>query len=190
MTVLAAAITKQDGVVIAADEEISWIGGKSHEGGIKLWVDKDHKFAFGAAGNIRAAQILRHWTEWPEFREHHKDIEAFVVKEVVPAMRESLSEHGALETSKKIDSFQGELIIAWDTNLIVVDEDFSITIPKSNRWAAGSGASEALGSMGDEGPWTKNDVIKAAKVATKTAEGVSGEIYYITTKSMEVKKSI
>ena len=79
--------------------------------------------------------------------------------------------------------------MAWGNNLIAIDEDFTVTIPVTGRWAMGSGLSEAFGSLGDEGPWTRNDVIKAARVATKTAVGVGGDIYYTTSKSLEVKKS-
>ena len=53
----------------------------------------------------------------------------------------------------------------------------------------GSGAPEAFGYLGDEGPWTKNDVIKAVKNATKTAVGVGGDVWYITSKSFEIKKA-
>ena len=44
MTIIAAAITKQDGVVIAADSEISWDFTKADDGPNKLWVDKERKF--------------------------------------------------------------------------------------------------------------------------------------------------
>lgn len=189
MTVLAAAVTKQDGVVIAADSQISWDYSKSDEGSGKLWVEKDRKYIFGGCGSIRAMQVIQHWTDWPEFRDYHRDdIEKFVIKEIIPSLRDALSENGALESSKKIETFGAGLIMAWEDNLIAIDEDFSITIPVSGRWAMGSGGSEAFGSLGEEGPWTKNDVIKAAKNATKTAIGVGGDIYYITSKSLEVKK--
>ena len=188
MTILAAAITKMDGVVIAADSQISWDYSKSDEGPGKLWTDKDRRYVFGGCGSIRAMQVIQHWAEWPEFREFH-DLERFIIREAIPAMREALNEHGALESSKKIESFGAGIIMAWDNNLIAIDEDFSITIPISGRWAMGSGASEAFGYLGDEGPWTKGDVIKAARNAAKTAVGVGGDIYYVTTKNMEIKKA-
>ena len=189
MTVLAAAITRLDGVVISADSQISWDYNKSDEGPGKLWVEKDCKYVFGGCGSIRAMQVIQHWTDWPEFRDYHRDdIEKFVIKEIIPALREALDSHGALESSRKVESFGAGIIMAWEDNLVAIDEDFSITIPVSGRWAMGSGGGEAFGSLGDEGPWTKNDVIKAAKNATKTAMGVGGDIYYVTSKSLEVKK--
>ena len=189
MTIIAAAITKQDGVVIAADSEISWDFTKADDGPNKLWVDKERKFIFGGAGGYRSGQVIKHWTEWPEFREHHHDVEMFMVKEVVPAIKSSLSENGAMRESKGLETSDAIIIMAWGNNLVVVEEDFSVIIPPLGRWAIGSGQSEAFGSMGDEGPWTKNDVIKAAKVATKTAVGVGGEVYYVTSKGLEVKKA-
>jgi ATP-dependent protease HslVU (ClpYQ) peptidase subunit len=190
MTVLAAAITKVDGVVIAADSEISWDYNKTHEGSGKLWIDKERQYIFGGCGSVRATQVIQHWTDWPELREFHRDnLEQFIVKDVIPAMRTALDEHGALETSKKIESFGAGLIIIIDDKIIAIDDDFSVTIPISGRWAMGSGAPEAFGSLGDEGPWTKNDVIKAARNATKTAVGVSGDIWYATSKSLEIKQA-
>ena len=190
MTVLAAAVTRLDGVVIAADSQISWDYTKSDEGSGKLWVDRERKFIFASCGDIRAAQVVQHWTDWPEFRDYHQgDVERFVIKEVVPAMREALNDHGALAVSKQVESFGAGIIMAWGNNLVAIDEDFTVTIPVTGRWAMGSGLSEAFGSLGDEGPWTKNDVIKAARMATKTAVGVGGDIYYATSKSLEVKKS-
>jgi ATP-dependent protease HslVU (ClpYQ) peptidase subunit len=188
MTVLAAAITKMDGVVIAADSQIAWDYSKSNEGPSKLWVEKDRKYIFGGCGSIRAMQVVQYWTEWPEFREFH-ELDKFAIKEIIPSMREALNEHGALESSKKIETFGAGIIMAWDNNLVAIDEDFSVTIPVSGRWAMGSGGSEAFGSLGDSGPWTKADVIKAAKNAAKTALGVGGDIYYVTTKSMEIRKA-
>jgi ATP-dependent protease HslVU (ClpYQ) peptidase subunit len=188
MTVLAAAITKMDGIVIAADSQISWDFTKSDEGSGKLWIDKERKFIFGGCGSVRAMQVIQYWTEWPEFREFHA-IDRFVAKEIIPAMREVLNDHGALESSKKVETFGAGLIMAWENNIVAIDEDFSFTIPVSGRWAMGSGGSEAFGSLGDQGPWTKSDVIKAARNAAKTAVGVGGDIYYVTSKSLEIKKA-
>ena len=188
MTVLAAAITKLDGIVIAADSQFTWDYSKSDEGPTKLWVEKDRKYIFGGCGSVRAMQVVQYWTEWPEFRDFH-EIDRFAVRDIVPAIREALNEHGALESSRKVETFGAGIIMAWNNNLVVIDEDFTVAIPVSGRWAMGSGASEAFGSLGDEGPWTKADVIKAARAAKKTALGVGGDIYYATTKSMEIRKA-
>ena len=188
MTVLAAAITKLDGIVIAADSQFTWDYSKSDEGPTKLWVEKDRKYIFGGCGSVRAMQVVQYWTEWPEFRDFH-EIDRFAVRDIVPAIREALNEHGALESSRKVETFGAGIIMAWNSNLVVIDEDFTVAIPVSGRWAMGSGASEAFGSLGDEGPWTKADVIKAARAAKKTALGVGGDIYYATTKSMEIRKA-
>ena len=188
MTVLAAAITKLDGIVIAADSQFTWDYSKSDEGPTKLWVEKDRKYIFGGCGSVRAMQVVQYWTEWPEFRDFH-EIDRFAVRDIVPAIREALNEHGALESSRKVETFGAGIIMAWNSNLVVIDEYFTVAIPVSGRWAMGSGASEAFGSLGDEGPWTKADVIKAARAAKKTALGVGGDIYYVTTKSMEIRKA-
>lgn len=188
MSVITAAITKADGVVLAADSEISGIYTKDKDGYCKLFVTEQQGFVFGGAGNIRPLQVIKHWTNWPIFRDYHIDIEEFVIKEVVPEIRTALFEHGALEVSKKTESFEGELIMAWKNNLVVIDSDFSVTIPSSGRYAIGSGMQEALGSLTNQGPWTKSDVIKAAQSSAITAVGVGGPIYYVTTKTPIIQK--
>jgi len=187
MTVIAAAITKGDGVVIVGDSEVTHDFTKDNDGFSKLWVSEEHSFIFGGCGSIRAMQIVRYWTDWPYYRSN-TDPEEFVIKEVVPRIRESLSLHGALLVSKKTESFDGALIMAWDNNLVVIDEDFGVTVPVSGRYAIGSGQSEALGSLGNKGPWIKSEVIEAAKRSAVTALGVGGPLWTVTTRTHRVEK--
>ena len=78
--------------------------------------------------------------------------------------------------------------MAWEDNLVVIDEDFGVTIPFSARYAIGSGQSEALGALGNEGGWTREDVIEAAHRATVTAIGVGGPLYSINTVDLTVRQ--
>jgi len=187
MTVIAAAITKKDGIVIVGDSEVTWDYTKDNDGFSKLWVSENHKLIFGGCGSIRAMQVIKHWVDWPYFREDN-DVEEFAIKELVPKVRDALYDHGALEVNKRTESFDGSLIVAWGNNLVVIDDGFGVSIPASGRAAIGSGISEALGSMGNVGPWVKEDVIEAASRATITALGVGGPLWLATTKSMTLEK--
>ena len=188
MTVIAAAITEEDGVVIVGDSEITYDWTKDNDGYSKVWVADSQSYIFGSCGSLRVMQILKHWVEWPYFHDHHEDIESFVVREVIPKVRDSLFEHGAMEVSKKTENFDGDIIMAWDDNLVVIDGSLSVQIPISGRYAIGSGMQESLGALGNEGPWTKEDVIEAARRATITALGVGGPLWVATTDSMTVEK--
>ena len=121
MTVIAAAITKKDGVVIVGDSELSGDYTKDTDGYSKVWVSENQGYIFGACGSLRVMQVIKHWTTWPYFRSDITDLEEFVVKEMVPNIREALFEHGALEVNKKTESFEGDVIMAWDNNLVVID---------------------------------------------------------------------
>lgn len=187
MTVIAAAITRRDGVVIVGDSELTWDYTKDDDGSSKLWVAPQHQFIFGGCGNVRSMQVIKHWVDWPHFRDDH-DVEEFMVKEVVTRIREALQYHGAMSVSKRTESFDGSIIMAWQNNLAVIDDSFGVAIPASGRYAIGSGISEALGSLGNTGPWSKGDVIEAARRATLTALGVGGPLWVTTTRSLQVEQ--
>jgi hypothetical protein len=187
MTVVASALTKGDGVVLVADSQISTDYSKANEGFCKLWVNETQGYVFGGAGSVRTLQVLKHWTSWPYFGPQFHDVEEFVVKEVVPQMRMALLEHGALTVNKKTETFDGSLIMAWNETLVVIEEDFGVFLPSSNRAAIGSGMSEALGSLGNRGIWIKSEVIEAARRSTITAVGVGEPLWVVSTRSLKVE---
>ena len=181
MTVIAAALTVEHGVVIVGDSELSTPFTRDNDGYSKVWVDEVHEgYIFGGAGNLRELQIIKYHVPWPYYRDIYP-VEEFVVKEVVPKMREALIDNGV-----KMEDYESSFIMAWGDNLVVIDDDFGVTIPLSARYAIGSGQSEALGALGNEGGWTKYDVIMAAERATVTAIGVGGPLYAIDTRDMTV----
>jgi hypothetical protein len=183
MTVISAALTNNHGVVIVGDSELSNSFTKDNDGYSKVWVDETHEgYIFGGAGKLRELQIIKHWVAWPYYRDIYT-VEEFIVKEVVTKMREALIEHGV-----KIEEYESSFIMAWDNNLVVIDESFGVTIPTSYRYAIGSGQSEALGSLGNEGPWDREDVIESAYRATVTAIGVSGPLWEVNTQDLIVKQ--
>ena len=134
-------------------------------------------------------QVIKHWTSWPFYRPG-TDIEEFMVKEVVPAVHGSLDEHNALMVNNETKeiSFDGAFIMAWGDILVVIEEDFSVMSPVSQRYAIGSGQSEALGHLGNQPPYTKEDVIEAARKSLITSIGVGGPLWVVTTKTMIVEQ--
>jgi len=183
MTVIAAAVTADNGVVIVGDSELSTPYTRDSDGYSKVWVDEVHEgYIFGGAGNLRELQIIKYHVAWPYYR-GLTPVEEFIVKEVVPRMRDALIDNGI-----KMEDYESSFIMAWDSTLVVIDQDFGVTIPISARYAIGSGQSEALGALGNEGEWTKKDVIEAAHRATVTAIGVGGPLYEVDTVELLVRQ--
>jgi len=183
MTVIAAALTTDNGIVIVGDSELSTQFTRDNDGYSKVWVDEVNEgYIFGGAGNLRELQIIKYHVAWPYYRDIYP-VEEFIVKEVVPKMRDALVDNGV-----KMEDYESSFIMAWGDNLVVIDEDFGVTIPLSARYAIGSGQSEAFGALGNEGGWTKDDVIEAAHRATVTAIGVGGPLYAVDTIDLTVRQ--
>ena len=179
MTVIVAARMKK-GVVIAADSLTSSGWEKLYADRSKLWTAD--QFAFGAAGCVRTSQVIRHHASWPKFRAaEDTDTEAFLVKSVVPAIRTAVTGTGVTITTNGRESIDSELVIAWDDTLACVSGNGAVVVPLAGRAAIGSGYAEALGYLGDSGPWTIEQVVEAARRATLSAHGCDGRIDYVTT---------
>ncbi|MGW3992211.1 hypothetical protein ACWEF6_01870 [Amycolatopsis sp. NPDC004772] len=182
MTVIVAARNPDGGVTVAADRQTSCGGSQFENSESKLWTAG--KYILGCAGDVRAAQVLRYTAELPTYRpKEDTDWLRFVVTRVVPAMRSALV--GQLAED---DSFIGPIstLIANRGRFAVVYGNGAVLADRSGRTAIGSGELEALGYLGNEGPWTPADVVTAARRAAITDRGVSGPISVADTSSLEV----
>ena len=186
MTVIAAALTKS-GVIMAADAQISAGWQKQAHDLPKLWLSD--QFAMGGAGSMRTCQILKHHATWPKYRpdENGGDLEKFAVVSLVPAIRQAAKEHGALYTHEGIEHVRTTLLLTIHDQLMEISGDGAVVIDPSGRMAIGSGYAEALGTLGDVGPWTERDVIAAAYRATLTAHGCGGPITVLNARKRTIK---
>ena len=192
MTIIVGAITRKDGVVLAADSQTTSGGLKlDGDGGrSKLWVDKEHGYIFGSCGMIRQIQVVQYHVEWPKWRPDEHELVRFGVTEIVPAIRAGVEGHGVLKEKSGVETLDACTIIGLDNeNLLEVESDFCVMPSVNGRIADGSGYAEAYGSLGEKGPWTKDDVIEAARRATLTANGVGGDIYWVSTKDLKIRKA-
>ena len=186
MTVIVAARVR--GFVCVAADTLTTAGWeKLHADRSKLWTADP--YVFGAAGDVRAAQVLQHFTAWPKYRpDEDTNLEAFLVKSVVPAMFTASNDKGVVRTDSGITRLGCETVIAWDDHLAGVWGNGCVHVPDSGRIALGSGYAEALGYLGDSGPWTVDDVCEAARRACITALGCEGPIDYVMTSDTTVKR--
>lgn len=193
MTVIAAARTKKHGIVIASDSEVSWWAHKDN-GGTKLAVmGEDNQWIAGLAGGARDAQVFEHFVDWPQFAAdtlYKGNVEKWAVRELVPRLQQAAIEHGILSGGEHVGlplEFMGAFILATEDTLMVIDGGFYVHVPPQGRFAVGSGANEAFGHLGDRGPWTKSDVIGAARAARVTAHGVGGPVWVVDTKDKTIE---
>ncbi len=187
MTVIAAARTKS-GVVMAADSETSAGWEKIQADRTKLWTDG--QYLIGAAGCVRTAQVVKHYTTWPKFRPgEHDDLERFLVREIVPAIRQAVIGHGVVRTKEGAETMPVTLLVAWGDHIAEVSGNGCALMPKSGRYAIGSGYAEALGALGDVGPWTRANVIESVRRATITAHGCDGPIVFGDTTHLTIEES-
>jgi hypothetical protein len=187
VTVIAAAITETQGVVIAADSQWSNNGQRFFPPVSKLWTAEN--LAMGGSGCGRTGQVLKHHVSWPKYRpEEHADWERFLVKTVVPAIRAGTKDHGIVKTDSGVESLEIGLVLAAGDNLSIVYGNGLAISESAGRVAIGSGCAEALGALGDEGPWTEADVVDAVRRASATARGVGGAITVVDTTTLVVRQ--
>lgn len=105
-------------------------------------------------------------------------------------MRAGVEGHGILKEKNGVENIEAWTIMGLDDeHLLEVEDDFCVMPSIHGRIADGSGYAEAYGSLGEKGPWTKDDVIEAARRATLTANGVGGDIYWVSTKDLKIRKA-
>ncbi len=185
MTVIAAARTRT-GVVMAADSQTSAGWEKIQPDRTKLWTSG--QYLIGAAGNVRAAQVIKHYTTWPKWRpDEDDDVEAFLVKQIVPAIRRAVADSGIVKNHNGAETIPVSLLVAWGDNIADISGDYCALTPKSGRYAIGSGWAEAIGYLGDEGPWTRKDVVEAVRRSTITNLGCADPICVADTKALAVE---
>lgn len=187
MTVIVAALTKDQGVVMAADRLVTAGWEKQYHQAPKLWAAAD-QYAVGAAGTMRCAQVLKHHMDWPKYRpDEDADLEAFLVKSVVPAIRAAVKDRGIVKTEHGVESWDIWLLVAVGDHLASISADGCVIQATSGRMAIGSGSAEALGRLGTTGPWTQADVVDAARRAIQTNTGCDGPISVVDTNTLTVR---
>lgn len=184
MTVIVAAKRKDGRVTVAADRQsTTGSGGQFENAEPKLWVDG--KYVIGCAGDVRVAQVLRFTADWPEYNpKSEPSWLGFVVTQIVPEMRRVLAD----QVAPMEDFYLGSAttLIAVRDRFAVIYENGVVLADRTGRTAIGSGAPEALGYLGNQGPWKAADVATAVSRAAITDAGVSGPISIADTRSLEV----
>ncbi len=143
--------------VVCADSRISSVYSEGaqistlREGSGKVAING--KYLLGAAGDVRAINILHHAFQPPAPPPNvvGKKLDQFFTMKFIPALRECFEAQGYAtperEDKEHIAEQNSTIIVAVNGVLYVVDGDYSWSSDVNGIYAIGSGSSYALGAM-------------------------------------------
>ena len=153
MTTIAAQITGEV-VTLAWDSQTTW--------GNQRYVSDDKVFqvgdvVLGVSGLVRDSDLLKHalvvaspkgwWKRRKARKAQLADPRGWVVRNVVPKVRQVLSDHGALEEYNGASSSNSHVLIVAPGYVGVLDMSFSLVDTLDDFVAIGSGSDYAYGAM-------------------------------------------
>lgn len=193
--------------VIGSDTRISSFGNDgsayqySHLGPGTSKIAARGKYLLGAAGDVRAINLLHHVyqppTVTPSLR--GKKLDAFITAKVIPSLRQCFDSHGYSppdkDSSREHKAEQNSTIVVVVNGIIyIIENDYSWTTESSGLYACGTGSSYALGALhaltngkGLSLHQAKQAVIKALSTAAKF-DPYSGSPYHTFTQQESGKK--
>jgi ATP-dependent protease HslVU (ClpYQ) peptidase subunit len=143
-------------------------------------VASNGKYLLGAAGDVRAINLLHHvfTPPAPVFSESGAKLDHFITQKFIPALRNCFENHGYAmpdnDTKDHIAEHSSQIVVVINGTIYIIDGDYSWTSDKTGIYAIGSGSSYALGALhalsnGKELPLNKakTSINKALSVASK-----------------------
>lgn len=103
-------------------------------------------YIFGFTSSFRMGQILRYDAELPALPRRSDDLDAFMVREFVPALRTAFEKAGWLRKAHEVQT-GGTFLVGLLGRLFVVDSDFQIGRAVDGYMAVGCGDDLALGVL-------------------------------------------
>jgi ATP-dependent protease HslVU (ClpYQ) peptidase subunit len=135
-------------------------------------------FIIGAAGDVRALQVILHTWKPPVAVAKDKDnLFQFMISKVVPSLKQQLTEYGLLDTKSADKEFELYVLIAFNGNIFEIDSDFAVSRSESGYYGIGTGGDYALGAL-YAGATPEQAASIAALNDSKTAEPFIVETQY------------
>jgi hypothetical protein len=135
------------------DDGRVWIGGDSAGvSGYSRVVRADTKvfrrgpYLFGFCGSFRVGQLLHYALEAPVPAIGERNLDAFMVRPFVDAVRECLKAGGAQEIYREVEN-GGTFLVGIRGRLYCVENDYQVGIPACNYEAIGCGDDLVRGSL-------------------------------------------
>lgn len=116
-------------------------------------VSQNGKYLLGAAGDVRAINILHHafTPPSPTFTGSGQKLDQFITQKFVPALRECFENTGYAmpdnDEKNHIAEHSSQIVVVINGTIYIIDGDYSWTSDKTGIYAIGSGSSYALGAL-------------------------------------------
>lgn len=136
-------------------------------------IAENGKYLLGAAGDMRAINILHHAFQPPPVPPSttSKKLDNFITTKFVPALRECFEKQGYAspenDSATHIAQHGSTIMTVVSGNIYVVDGDYSWTSDINGLYALGTGSSYALGALQALGSSKKMTVTQAKRIAIK-----------------------
>lgn len=116
-------------------------------------VAQNGKYLLGAAGDVRAINILHHAFNppTPAFSISGPKLDQFITQKFIPALRECFESTGYAmpenDQSSHIAEHASTIVVVINGTIYIIDGDYSWTSDKTGIYAVGTGSSYALGAL-------------------------------------------
>jgi ATP-dependent protease HslVU (ClpYQ) peptidase subunit len=146
--------------VVGADSRISWLdeNGSAYQmatlGGTMGKIAVNGKYLLGAAGDLRAINILHHAfqppTPTPSLK--GKRLDAFITTKFIPSLRAAFEENGYVPSREKERmpskaEHDSQILVVINGFIYVIDSDYSWMVDTSGIYVIGTGAPFSLGAI-------------------------------------------
>lgn len=111
------------------------------------------RYLLGAAGDVRAINILHHAfiPPTPTFTTSGIKLDQFITQKFIPALRDCFESTGYAmpdnEEKSHIAEHSSQILVVINGTIYIIDGDYSWTSDKTGIYAIGSGSSYALGAL-------------------------------------------
>jgi ATP-dependent protease HslVU (ClpYQ) peptidase subunit len=143
-------------------------------------IAENGKYLLGAAGDMRAINILHHAfvPPPPPPGTTGKKLDNFITTKFIPALRECFEKQGYAaperDTSSHIAEHGSTILVVLSGSIYVIEGDYSWTSDTTGLYALGTGSAYALGALNILASSKAMTISQAKKIATK-AIGVAAK---------------
>lgn len=115
-------------------------------------ITKPHNTIIGIAGDVRAINIIQHAYTPPKPPPNptKQQTDRYITTKLLPALQTTYQKHGyttQTNTNTRSDTNNSQLIIAINTWIYTIDNNYGWATDNTNHYAIGTGAAYALGHL-------------------------------------------
>lgn len=138
------------------------------------------RYILGAAGDVRAINILHHafTPPTPPANAYGKKLDQFITRMFIPALRSCFEEQGYANTNRDNGAHIAEqdstIIVVVHGTVYIIESDYSWTSDTSGIYAIGTGSSYALGAL--------QALIGTKKLTSQQARTLANKALTVTSK--------